>query len=132
MFGKVGALVAGGELHVGPCPSAGPVVFAIEPVECGAALPVVPGQVEGVLDAQAALFGAVDEEDAAERPVRLTTEIGLVLLVDDGHLLAAAGQFVGGHQAREASADHDDVSIHRTSSRTIGYYIEYINVSDIL
>lgn len=113
--GQPGSFLPGGELDIGACPSDGPGVLVVEPVELGAAPPVVPGQVEGVLDAQAPLFRGVDHEQAAERPPGLPTEVGGVLLVDERDLLAGAGQFVGRDQTGQAGADNDDVSIHESA-----------------
>ena len=81
--GQPVALLPGGELDVGARPPDRPLVLVVEPVEGGAALPVVPRQLEGVLHPGAPLLGAVDQEDAAERPERLAAEVGAVLLVDD-------------------------------------------------
>src|SRR5690606_28153216 len=77
-----GALLARRPLDVGPRPAHRPAVLVVGAVESGAALPVAPGEVEGVLDAQAALFGRVDEEQPAEGPEGLAAEVVGVLLVD--------------------------------------------------
>jgi len=66
VLGKVGVLLAGGELDIGAGPLGCPDVFVVESVECGAAGPVAPGQLEGVLDTHPALLWTVDEEDAPE------------------------------------------------------------------
>ena len=63
-----------------------------------------------VADAQAPLLGAVDEEQAAERPERLPAEVGAVLLVEDQHPQPAIHQFACGDQARESGPDNDHVS----------------------
>ncbi len=107
-----GPLLAGRELDVGAGPAHRPGVLVGEPVEPGAALPVVPGEAEGVLDAEAALLGRVDEEEPAEGPVRLAAEVGGVLLLDQGHPAAPAGEFVRGDEAGEARSDDDDVRVH--------------------
>src|SRR5699024_5627303 len=70
----VGALLPGGELHVGLGPLPRPVVLALA-VEAGRAHPVLKRQVVGVLDAHAPLFRAVDQEDPAERPERLPSQV---------------------------------------------------------
>ena len=59
------------------------------------------------------LLGAVDEEQPAERPERLTADVVGVLLVDDQHAAAAVDQFAGGDQAGQSRAHHDDISVHR-------------------
>ncbi len=110
--GEPGSLLPRRPLHVGPGPAHRPGVLVLGPVEAGAALPVVPGQVEGVLDAEAALLRGVDEEEPAERPEGLAAEVGRVLLVEQGDLPAPAGQLVGRDQARQTRSDHDDVGIH--------------------
>ncbi len=107
-----GPLLAGGELDVGASPAHRPGVLVLQPVELRAAAPVVPGEGEGVLDAEAALLGRVDEEEPAEGPERLAAEVGGVLLVDQGHAPAPAGEFVRRDQAGEARSDDDDVRVH--------------------
>jgi len=94
------------------CCGAGFVV--VKAVESRAARPVAPGQFEGVLDTHAALFGTVDEEDAPERPKRLTAQVGGILLVDDGDFLAAASQLPRSDQPGQPTTDHNHVSIHRS------------------
>jgi hypothetical protein len=107
-----GPLLAGRELDVRACPAHRPGVLVVHPVELGTAPPVVPGQVEGVLDAQAPLLRGVDEEEPAEGPERLPAEVGRVLLVHQRDPAAPAGQFARGDQARESRSDDDDVGIH--------------------
>ena len=102
-----GALLPGGELDVGARPPHRPAVLVVQPVEPGAALPVLPGQLERVVNPQAALLGGVDEEQPAERPERLAAEVGRAFLVDQGDPLARARQLGGGDQTGEAGADHD-------------------------
>lgn len=62
-----------------------------------------------VADAQPALLGAVDEEQAAERPEGLPAQVGAVLLVQDKHPQAAVHQFAGGDQARQSGPDHNGI-----------------------
>lgn len=79
-------LVIGCELDVCASPLPGPFVLgglALQAVPARGALPVLPGELEGVADAQAALHGGVHQEHAAEGPVRLAAEVGLVLLLVD-------------------------------------------------
>ena len=103
------ALLAGGEVDVGVCPLPRPVVLG--PVEARGAEPVLQRQLVAVADAQPALFGAVDEEQPAERPERLTADVGGVLLVDDQDPTAPFDQLTGGDQTGEPRSDHDDISI---------------------
>jgi hypothetical protein len=86
-----------------------PDVLVVEAVESGAARPVVPGQLEGVLHPHPALLGAVNEKDAAERPERLPAQVGRVLLIHQGDLLTAAGQLMGGHQPGQPCAHNSDI-----------------------
>ena len=67
-----GALLAGGEVHVRLRPPPRPLVLG--PVERRGAEPVLEGERVRVLDAEAPLLRAVDEEEAAERPERLAAE----------------------------------------------------------
>ena len=103
-----GALLAGGEVEVGLGPAAAPLVLFA--VEAGRAEPVLGGEVAGVLDAHAALFGGVDQEQAAERPPGLAAERGGGLLLDEDHPLAGEHELGGGGQTGEAGSDHDGVS----------------------
>jgi hypothetical protein len=107
-----GPLLPRRELDVGARPAHRPGVLVVDAVELRAALPVVPGEVEGVLDAEAPLFRGVDQEESAEGPEGLAAEVGGVLLVDQRDPLAAAGELVRGDQAREPGSDDDDVGIH--------------------
>ena len=90
-------------------PFARPVV--LRPVESRGAQPVLKRQLVAVADAESALFGAVDEEQPAERPERLPADVGGVLLVDDQDATAPLGQFAGGDKSGEPGSDHDDISI---------------------
>ena len=106
------ALLARAEPHVRLGPPARP--FVLGPVERGGAHPVLERQLVGVLDAHAALLGAVDEHQPAERPERLAPQGALGLLVDQQHLLAGVGQLGGGHQAGQARAHHDHIGVHHS------------------
>ena len=104
------ALLAGGEVDVGLRPAPRPVVLlAVEP---GRALPVLPGQLGGVLDAHPALLGRVDEEQPAERPPGLTAEVGLALLVEQQHPAAGVRGLGCGDQPGQTGSHHDDVGVH--------------------
>ncbi len=104
-----GALLAGGEVDVGLGPAARPGVLV--PVETGRALPVLPGQFVGVAHPHPALLGRVDQEEAAEGPVRLAAEGGRRLLVEQDDLPSGVRQFRGGDQAGQAGSDDDDVGV---------------------
>ena len=67
-----GTHLARGEIDIGLGHLAGPLVLG--PVELRGAEPVLHRQLAAVADAQAALLGAVDEEQAAERPERLAAD----------------------------------------------------------
>jgi len=56
-------------------------------------------------------MGRVDEEQPAERPVRLSAEARLGLLVDDHDALAGVDEFGGGDESRQARADDDRVGL---------------------
>ena len=64
-----------------------------------------------VADTQTPLLRTVDEEQTTERPEGLPTQIGAALLIEDQHPQAALDQFAGGHQARQAGTDNDDVGV---------------------
>ena len=101
------ALLARGELHVGTRPAPRPLVLGT--VEAGAAEPVLPGELERVLDPPAALLRRVHEEQPAERPERLAAERRLGLLVEQQHAAAGVGQLGGGGQPGQAGADDDHI-----------------------
>src|SRR5215212_8936400 len=90
------ALLARREVDVGVCPLPRPVVFG--PVETRRAEPVLQCELVTVMNAKPALFGAVHEEQAAERPERLTAEVVRVLLIDDQHLAPAIDELTGRDQ----------------------------------
>ena len=56
--------------------------------------------------------GEVDEEEAAERPERLTAERRFRLLVDDDDAPAGVGELGGRDEAGEAGAHDDHVGVH--------------------
>ena len=93
------ALLARGEVDVGVRPLPRPVVLG--PVETRRAEPVLQRQLVAVADAQPTLFGAVDEEQPAERPERLAADVVGVLLVDDQDPAAAFDEFTRGDQTRK-------------------------------
>ena len=97
--------LTGGKSDVGLCPLPRPVVFLA--VEAGRPHPVVEGKLVRVFHAQPALFGSINQEQAAQRPERLAAQALLGLLVDDDHPLAGVGQLGRGNQTGQA-APHDD------------------------
>ena len=104
-----GAFLPGGEVDVGMCPLPGPVVFGT--VEAGGAEPVLQSQFVAVADAEPTLFGAVDEEQPAERPVGLAAQIDRIFLVDDQDATAALEKFACRDQTGQPGAHHDDISL---------------------
>ena len=114
------ALLPRREIHVGVCPLPRPVVLG--PVETGGAQPVLQRQLVAVADAEPALFGAVDEEQPAERPERLAADVAGVLLVDDEDPTPAFDEFACGDQARQTRSHDDDVSVcHGATLAGVGY-----------
>src|SRR5699024_2233536 len=81
-----GPFLPRGPLHVGPRPPTGPQVLprrSLDPVEAGAALPVLPREVDRVVDPHPPLLRAVDEEEPSEAPPRLTPQMLRRLLVHE-------------------------------------------------
>ena len=95
-----GALLPAGEVDIGPRPPVRPVVLARRvvgaAVEERAALPVLPGQLGGVLDPHPALLRGGDHEQAAERPERLPAQVRFRLLVEEEHPPSRPCQLGGG------------------------------------
>jgi hypothetical protein len=108
-----GPLLPRREVDVGLGPATRPDVLVVEPVEAGAAQPVLPGELAGVLDPQSALLRRVDEEQPAEGPVRLTAEVLLGLLVDEDHPPTGVDQFATGDEPGQPGPDHDRICIER-------------------
>ena len=92
-----------------------PVIFRA--VESGGAHPVLQRQLMAVADAQPALFGAVDEEEAAEGPERLAADIRGVLLIDDQDAAAAIDQLARRDQPGQPRSHHDHVSVRHEIPR---------------
>ena len=111
------ALLAGGEGDIGFRPFLRPQVFVA--VEARGSHPVLQRQLVGILDAEPALFGAVDQEQAAERPERLAAEVLLAFLVEQNDAFAGIGDLGRGDQPRQSAADHDYVCVlsHRVLPR---------------
>ena len=105
-----GALLAGGEVEVGLRPLPRPVVLVA--VEAGRVHPVRVRELGGVLDAEAALLGAVDEEQSSEGPVRLPPEVGLALLVDEEDLATGVGELRRRDESGQPVAHDNGVCVH--------------------
>ena len=88
---------------------AGTRVGVFGTVELRRAHPVTEGQLLAVPYAKAALFGRVDHEKPAERPVGLTAERLLPLLVDQQHPAAPQHRLMRGNHARQPGPDDDDI-----------------------
>jgi hypothetical protein len=103
------ALLAGGERHVSLRPASRPQILVA--IEACRTHPVLQREFKAVLDAEPALFGAVDQKQSAERPESLAAEALFALLVDHDDALAGLGDFGCGDEARQSAADHDYVRI---------------------
>ena len=101
--------LAGGESDEGLRPLPRPVVFLA--VEAGRPHPVVERELVRVFHSQPALFGSIDQEQAAERPERLAAQALLRLLVNDDHSLAGVGQLGRGDQTGQAAAHDDHIGV---------------------
>ena len=90
-------------------------------IEARRAEPVLPGEIEGILDAQSPLLGTVDQEQSAERPESLAAKALFGLLVEQNDAFAGVGDFASGGEARESRAndDHIGVESHRRSTLTL-------------
>ncbi len=109
------ALLAGSEAHVGLGPLARHQVLVA--IEARRAQPVLQRQIVGIADAHAPLLGAVDEEQAAERPEGLPAQRLLALLVEQDDFAPRIDQLAGGDQAGKPAADDDDIRVHLASSQ---------------
>ena len=109
------AFLAGRKCDIGFRPAPRPVIFVA--VEARRSHPVLQREVVTVLDAEPALFGAIDQKQSAERPESLATEALLAFLVDHDDAFAGIGDFGRGDKAGKARADNDYVCIigHRSS-----------------
>ena len=107
------ALLARGEVEVRLGPAPRPVVLGA--VELGAAEPVLAGQLERVLDAEAPLLGRIDEEQPAEAPEGLTAQALLALLLDEQDRPPGVGGLGCCDQPGEPGPDDDDVCVHPVS-----------------
>ncbi len=107
---EIGAHRTGSEIEI----SFGPLSWhrILGPVEAGGTVPVGAGKRAAVAQAEAALFGCVDHEEATKAPPRLPAERLRALHVEQGHLAAAFGGVEGGDKARQARAEDEDVMVH--------------------
>ena len=103
------ALLAGRERHIGFRPAPRPQILVA--VEARRTDPVLQREFKTVLDAEPALFGAVDQKKSAERPERLAAEALFAFLVDHDDALAGVGDLCCRYEAGEAPADHDYIRI---------------------
>ncbi|CQD23828.1 hypothetical protein BN970_06161 [Mycolicibacterium conceptionense] len=89
--------------------------MVLRPVETRGSQPVLQRQFLTVADTEPALFGTVDEEEPAERPECLPTEVGRVLLVEDQHAVAPFDQFARCDQPGETRPHDNDIGVrHET------------------
>ena len=103
------AFFAGRERDIGFRPPPRPEILVA--IETRRPHPVLQSEVKTVLDAEPALFGAVDQKQSAERPERLAAEALFAFLVDHDDAFSGVGDFCCGDEAREAAADHNYVRI---------------------
>ncbi len=68
-------------------------------------------EVKTVLDAEPALFGAIDQKQPAERPEGLAAETLFALLIDHDDAFTGVSNFGRGDETCETAADHDYVRI---------------------
>ena len=104
------AFLAGGEGDVGLCPFAWPRILVA--IEARRSHPVLQSEIVGILDTEPALFGRIDEKQAAERPERLTAKILFAFLVEHDDALARIGDLGRCDQSSQPRADDDDISLH--------------------
>ena len=111
------AFFASRERDIGFRPALRPEILIA--VEARRSHPVLQRQIVTVLDAEPALFWAIDQKQPAERPECLPAEALFALLIDHDDAFAGVGNFGRGNEACEAAADHDYVCIigHRVAPR---------------
>ena len=97
-------------------PSARPIILIA--IEGRRPHPVVERKLAGIANAHTALFGGVDQKDAAERPERLAAERLFGLLIDNNDLFLCVDQFDCGDKAGKSGTDDNYVRIkgHRPAS----------------
>ena len=101
--------LAGGELDEGLGDPVRPEILGT--VELRGTQPVLPGEVAAVADAEAALLGRVDHEEAAQRPPCLTAEEIAAFLLEDDDAPARIGELGRGDEASQPRADNDGVRL---------------------
>ncbi|AFD27001.1 hypothetical protein DGo_PA0115 (plasmid) [Deinococcus gobiensis I-0] len=102
-------LLTGGELHIGLRPRSGPPV--LRAVESRSGHPVPQCQLRRIVDAQAALFGAVYEKQPPERPEGLSPQILLAFLVEKQDPPPGIGQLGGGDQPGQPGPHDNHICI---------------------
>jgi hypothetical protein len=109
------ALLTRRELHVGvgPCPR--PAIRVA--VEAGATVPVLPGELGAVADTHPLLLRRVHQEQPAERPVSLTTDVRVGFLFEQDHPAPGLGELCAGDQAGQAGSNDDRICIHACDHR---------------
>lgn len=112
-----GALLARGKVEIGFGPEPWPVI--LRTVELRGAHPVLPGKLAGVADAHAALFRAVDKEQAAKRPEGLSAKILFPFLVEHDDPAAECRRLRCGDKAGKPRADNQNIAIHEMLSPRI-------------
>src|SRR6266567_652855 len=104
-----GIFLARGEIDIGFRPATRPQIFF--PVKSSAAQPILPGQFMRIMNAQSPLLRRVDQEQPPKGPERLPTKRCLWLLIQHYYASSRVNQLRGSHQARQASANNDRISI---------------------
>src|ERR1700733_3174827 len=103
------AFLAGGEVDISLRPWPRPKILLA--IECGRPEPVRKRQRPRIANAETALFGGVDQKQAAERPEGLPAKRLLSLLIDNNDFLPRVDEFGGGDKAGDACADNNHVRI---------------------
>ena len=80
-------------------------------IEACSTPPILQRKLIGIPDAEPALLGRVDQEQAAERPERLATKVLLAFLIDDDDALAGVGKLGCGNKTGKARTHHDHIGI---------------------
>lgn len=99
------ALFAGGKLQIGLSPLARPEIFRA--VEGGGSEPVLPCEFQTVANAHPPLFGTVDEEQAAQGPESLPSEVLLSFLIDQRDLQTAIDSLGCSNETGQPSPDDE-------------------------
>lgn len=71
-------------------------------------LPVAPGELFRVVDTHELLLRGVHIKESAQRPERLTAQVGAIFLFQDEDVLAALDGLMGRDETRQPRADDDD------------------------